>query len=142
MRAIRLRRWQAEPELVELDVPVPAPGEVLLRVDAAGLCHSDLHLAEWPEGTLPYELPFTLGHETAGTVAAVGAGVREVSEGDHVVVHSRWGCGSCASCLRGMENRCERSTAELGGDGGGVGRDGGLADYMVVPSPRYLVAID
>jgi propanol-preferring alcohol dehydrogenase len=142
MRAVRLQRWRSEPELVEIETPTPGPGEVLLRIDAAGLCHSDLHLTEWPEGTLPYTLPFTLGHENAGTVAALGAGARGVSEGDRVAVYSRWGCGCCWCCLHGMENRCERPPAELGGHGGGVGRDGGLAEYMLVPSPRYLVGID
>ena len=139
MRAVRLVRWQGEPELVTVPVPVPGPGEVLLKVEAAGLCHSDLHLMEWPEGTLPYRLPFTLGHETAGTVAGLGPGAAGVSEGDRVIVYARWGCGTCWHCLQGRENLCPRPARELGGHGGGVGRDGGLADYMVVPSARYLV---
>jgi alcohol dehydrogenase, propanol-preferring len=141
MRAVRFVRWQSPPELVEIPTPVPGPGEVLLEVDAAGLCHSDVHIMEWPEGTLPYSLPFTLGHETAGTVAAVGPKTTGVREGDRVLVYSRWGCGSCWYCRQGMENTCERSAEELGGHGGGVGRDGGLAEYMVVPSPRYLVQL-
>lgn len=141
MRAVRLQRWNSEPELVEIATPTPDAGEVLLRVDAAGLCHSDLHLMEWPEGTVPYRLPFTLGHEIAGTVVAHGPGTTGVAEGDRVVVHARWGCGRCWSCLQGMENRCERSGGEPGGHGGGVGRDGGLADYMLVPAVRYLVGI-
>jgi len=142
MQAVRLTRWLGEPELVEVPIPRPGPGEVLLRVDAAGLCHSDLHIMEWPEGTLPYALPFTLGHENAGTVAAVGAGVTGVTEGERMLVYSRWGCGTCWQCRQGRENACERSAAELGGHGGGVGRDGGLAEYMLVPSPRYLVPLD
>src|SRR4051795_3640146 len=141
MHAVRFTRWQRAPELVEIATPEPGPGEVLLEVDAAGLCHSDLHIMEWPEGTLPYTLPFTLGHETAGTVAALGPKATGVSVGDRVLVYSRWGCGSCWHCRQGMENVCERSAAELGGHGGGVGRDGGLADYMVVPSVRYLVPL-
>ena len=96
---------------------------------------------DWPAGTLPYQLPFTLGHETAGTVAALGAGARGVAEGDRVLVHARWGCGTCWHCLQGMENGCERTARELGGHGGGVGRDGGLAIYTIVPSARYLVPI-
>jgi alcohol dehydrogenase, propanol-preferring len=142
MRAVRLERWQGEPVLADVPTPAPGPGEVLLKVDAAGLCHSDLHIMEAPEGVLPYHLPFTLGHETAGTVAALGLGAAGVSEGDRVLVHSRWGCGACWHCAQGMENVCERSPKELGGHGGGVGRDGGLAEYMVVPSTRYLVGID
>ena len=85
MRAVRLQQWNSEPDLVEIPTPAPGPGEVLLRVDAAGLCHSDLHMMEWPEEVVPYTLPFTLGHETAGTVAALGPGVRGVSEGDRVL---------------------------------------------------------
>jgi propanol-preferring alcohol dehydrogenase len=127
--------------LVEVPEPVPGPGQVVLRVEAAGLCHSDLHLMSWPEGTVPYRLPFTLGHETAGTVVAIGRGAAGMSEGDRVVVHSRWGCGRCRACRQGRENACERSPAELGGHGGGVGWDGGLAEYMLVPSVRHLVPI-
>lgn len=141
MPAVRLVRWQAEPELVTVPVPVPGPGEVLLKVEAAGLCHSDLHLMEWRAGTVPYTLPFTLGHETAGTVVALGPGTRGVSDGDRVLVYARWGCGTCWHCLRGMENLCETAARGTGGHGGGVGRDGGLASYMVVPSGRYLVPI-
>jgi alcohol dehydrogenase, propanol-preferring len=141
MRAVRLTRWQGEPELVTIPVPEPGPGEVLLKVDAAGLCHSDLHLMEWPVGTVPYLLPFTLGHETAGTVAALGPGARGVTEGGRALVYSRWGCGTCWHCLQGMENLCEAAAGDLGGHGGGVGRDGGLAEYMVVPSARYLIPI-
>jgi propanol-preferring alcohol dehydrogenase len=114
---------------------------VLLKVEAAGLCHSDLHLMEWPAGAVPYTLPFTLGHETAGTVTALGPGARGVSEGDRVLVYARWGCGTCWRCLRGMENLCETAARETGGHGGGVGHDGGLATYMVVPAARYLVPI-
>jgi len=141
MSAIRLLSWQSEPELVAVPAPEPGPGEVLVKVEAAGLCHSDLHLMDWPAGTVPYTLPFTLGHETAGTVAAVGPGARGVAEGDRVLVYARWGCGACWPCLQGMENLCETPTGDLGGHGGGVGRDGGLAEYMVVPSARYLVPI-
>jgi alcohol dehydrogenase, propanol-preferring len=141
MKAIRFTRWQSPPELVEIPAPSPGPGEVLLEVDAAGLCHSDLHVMEWPEGTLPYTLPFTLGHETAGTVAALGPKTTGVEVGDRVLVYSRWGCGACWHCRQGMENVCERSAAELGGHGGGVGRDGGLAEFMIVPSVRYLVPL-
>src|SRR5580704_2078680 len=134
MAAVRLLRWQSEAELVAVPVPGPGPGEVLLKVDAAGLCHTDLHMMEWPAGTVPYTLPYTLGHETAGTVvafgsgAALGPGARGVSKGDRVLVYARWGCGACWPCLQGMENLCETAAGDLGGHGGGVGRDGGLAE--------------
>jgi propanol-preferring alcohol dehydrogenase len=142
MQAVRLVRWNDEPELVEIATPTPGPGEVLLRVDAAGLCHSDLHMMEWPAGSVPFTLPFTLGHETAGTVAALGPGAAGVCEGDRVAVYSRWGCQTCRPCLEGVENGCVRSGDVAAGFGGGVGRDGGLAEYMIVPSSRYLVPID
>jgi propanol-preferring alcohol dehydrogenase len=137
MRAVQLVRWEAEPELREVEVPEPGPGAVLVKVTAAGLCHSDLHLMEWPEGTLPWTLPFTLGHETAGTVAALGAGVTAFAEGDAVLVYGPWGCGVCSECARGAENRCPNRAA----GGCGLGLDGGLAEYLVVPSPRLLVPI-
>jgi len=114
---------------------------VLLRIDAAGLCHTDLHLMEWPEHVAPYKFPFTLGHESAGTVVALGPGTHGVAEGDRVLAHARWGCGRCWACLQGMENGCEHPIGEHGAHGAGVGRDGGLAEYMLVPSARYLVGI-
>ena len=113
--------------------PEPGPGEVLLEVRAAGLCHSDLHLMEWPAGTLPYALPFTLGHEVAGVVAALGAGATGVEVGDSVLVYGPWGCGCCPRCSRGEEHLCERGRRRAGGCG--LGRDGGLADYVVSPVP-------
>jgi alcohol dehydrogenase, propanol-preferring len=142
MRAVRLERWQSEPVLREVPRPEPGPGEVLVKVDAAGLCHSDLHIMQAPEGVFPLTLPFTLGHETAGTVARLGPGAAGVSEGQRVLVYSRWGCGSCWHCAQGSENVCGRSPRELRGYGAGIGYDGGLADYILVPSARYLVGID
>ena len=79
MRAVQLVRWQAEPELRETETPEPAPGEVLVKILGAGLCHSDLHVMEFPEGTMPWKLPFTLGHENAGIVDLWALGLRELS---------------------------------------------------------------
>jgi propanol-preferring alcohol dehydrogenase len=141
MRALRFVEWGQEPDLLEVPTPVPGPGEVLIRVDAAGLCHSDLHIMEWPRGAVPWRLPFTLGHENAGTVVALGPKTTGVVEGDRVLVHARWGCGRCWYCLQGTENRCPHSLEQLGGQGGGAGLDGGLADYMLVPATRYLVPL-
>lgn len=138
MRAVRLTEWQKPPRLCEVEDPSPGPGEVLLRVGGAGLCHSDLHLMHWPAGSLPYELPFTLGHEVAGTVAAFGDGASGVAVGDGVLVYGPWGCGVCRRCSRGEEHLCERPGPARGC---GLGRDGGLAEYLVVPSPRLLVAL-
>jgi propanol-preferring alcohol dehydrogenase len=134
VNAVRLIAWQSEPELRDVPVPEPGPGEVLVQVEAVGLCHSDLHVMDWPEGTLPFGLPFTLGHEVAGTVAALGPGARGVGEGDAVLVYGPWGCGVCGACARGAENVCEHRRG-----GCGLGFDGGLADYVLVPSPRLLV---
>jgi propanol-preferring alcohol dehydrogenase len=142
MLAVRLEGWEREPVLRDVPRPEPGPGEVLVKVDAAGLCHSDVHMIEAPPGVFPVDLPFTLGHETAGTVAALGAGATGVAEGQPVLVYSRWGCGGCWQCVQGRENLCERSIEELGGYGGGIGRDGGLAEYVLVPSTRYLVGIE
>ncbi len=98
----------------------------------AGACHSDLHLMEWPEGTMDFDLPFTLGHENAGWVEALGAGVEGLEQGEAVAVYGPWGCGRCRSCRLSAENYCERQ-AEIGAFGGGLGLDGGMAEYMLVP---------
>jgi alcohol dehydrogenase, propanol-preferring len=140
MRAVQIVRWQAEPQLRDVPVPQPGPGEVLVEVAGAGLCHSDVHLLEWPDGTLPWQLPFTLGHETAGVVAALGAGATGFEEGDAVLVYGPWGCGACRQCICGAENLCERKW-ERPGVGCGLGYDGGLAEYVLVPSPRLLVPL-
>jgi alcohol dehydrogenase, propanol-preferring len=140
MRAVQLVHWQAEPELRDVAVPEPGAGEVLVEVGGAGLCHSDLHLMEWPEGTLSWRLPFTLGHETAGTVAALGPGASGVSVGDRVLIYGPWGCGSCIQCIRGADNLCPNRFARPGA-GCGLGFDGGLADYVLVPSTRLLVPL-
>src|SRR5215218_2904340 len=139
MRAIRLTAWEQPAQLVEVAEPEPGPGELLVRVAGAGLCHSDLHLMHWRAGALPYELPFTLGHEVAGTVAALGLGAYGLEVGEPVLVYGPWGCGRCRACSIGAEHLCDdQRTAR----GAGLGRDGGLADYMVVPSPRLTVPLD
>jgi propanol-preferring alcohol dehydrogenase len=140
MHAVQLTAWEGSPELCEVPRPVPAPSQVLVEVRGAGLCHSDLHLMHWPSGTLPYELPFTLGHEVAGTVAALGPGAHGVDLGEPVLVYGPWGCGTCARCAVGEEHLCLRAST-LPGRGCGLGRDGGLAEYVIVPSPRLLVPI-
>ena len=73
-------------------------------------------------------------------VVIIGAGVSGLSEGDRVLVYGPWGCGACRHCLRGAENYCDR-LAELRGRGCGLGFDGGLADYLLVPSARWLVPL-
>jgi alcohol dehydrogenase, propanol-preferring len=139
MQAVQLTQWQRPAVVRRVPRPRPGPGEVLLEVRAAGLCHSDLHLMHWPAGTLPYELPFTLGHEVAGNVAGLGPGAEGVEVGDSVIVYGPWGCGRCARCSLGEEHLCEADG--LRGRGSGLGRDGGLAEYMIVPSPRLTVPL-
>jgi propanol-preferring alcohol dehydrogenase len=139
MTALRFERWGRPPVLRQVPVPTPGPEGVLLRVTAAGMCHSDLHVMDASAGQLPMEPPFTLGHEVAGTVESVGELVDAAWIGRPVVVHGVWGCGRCRRCLNGRGNYClDRGSAI----GNGLGRDGGLADFMVVPSTRFLVPAD
>ncbi|MEU5262926.1 NAD(P)-dependent alcohol dehydrogenase [Amycolatopsis sp. NPDC021455] len=134
--ALRLRAWGEPPTLTDLEVPEPTGSEVLVRVEAAGICHSDLHVLDAAPGALPYRPPFTLGHEIAGQVVA-GTGV-EI--GDRVAVHGPWGCGTCRRCTAGEDNYCDRR-AELAWAGAGLGRDGGMAGHVLVPHARHLVPI-
>lgn len=112
----------------------------MVKIAGAGACHSDLHLMDWPEGQLSWKLPFTLGHENAGWIEQVGAGVSHLKNGDAVLVYGPWGCGRCRPCRLGRENYCERA-AEIAVAGGGLGLDGGMAEYMLVPAARFLVPI-
>ncbi|MFD4227512.1 NAD(P)-dependent alcohol dehydrogenase [Streptomyces sp. NPDC058545] len=140
MRAVRLTAWGQEPTLTEVERPVPREAEVLVRVDAAGLCHSDVHVVDGAAGALPYRPPFTLGHEVAGHIAALGPDTDGPVIGDRVVVYGPWGCGACARCAAGLENYCDRRS-DLGWHGVGLGRDGGMAEYLLVPSAHHLVQI-
>jgi propanol-preferring alcohol dehydrogenase len=140
MRAVQLVAWEQPAEVREVPRPTPGPGEVLLRVRAAGLCHSDLHLMHWPAGTVPYEVPFTLGHEVVGTVEALGDGADGIEVGETVLVYGPWGCGRCPHCSLGEEHLCTRRDIARG-TGCGIGRDGGLAEFVVLPSPRLCVPI-
>ena len=140
MRALQLTEWQHDPEFCEVAEPDPEPGEVVVRIGAAGVCHSDLHvLYEFPPGVLPYDPPFTLGHENAGWVEALGAGVTGLEIGEPVAVFGAWGCGHCVRCRQGLENYCV-NPAEAGAPGG-LGRDGGMAPLMLVPSARLVVPL-
>ncbi|MFL6000867.1 MAG: NAD(P)-dependent alcohol dehydrogenase [Streptomyces sp.] len=142
MQAVRLTEWGREPTLAELERPVPRGTEVLVRVEAAGLCQSDIHVVDAAEGALPYRPPFTLGHEVAGHVAALGpdADADRAAPGERVVVYGPWGCGNCTRCGAGRDNYCDRR-ADLGWHGAGLGRDGGMAGHLLVPSARHLVPI-
>jgi propanol-preferring alcohol dehydrogenase len=135
--------WKTEPELVEIPKPTPGPGEVVIRIGGAGACHSDLHLMhDFVDGALPWSPPFTLGHENAGWVDSIGAGVTAVHEGEAVAVYGPWGCGKCSRCMLGIETLCEDPmSAPVPGGGGGLGLNGGMAEYMLIPSERFLVPL-
>lgn len=130
-------------ELVQRDTPQPQGTEVLVRVQAAGLCHSDLHIWEGyydlgggkklSLADRGIKLPLTLSHEICGEVVATGPEAGDVKTGAVAVVHPWIGCGQCAACQRGEENICVKPQSL------GVMRDGGFADYVIVPHPRYLV---
>jgi propanol-preferring alcohol dehydrogenase len=95
---------------------------------------------EWPPGQLPFNPPFTLGHENAGWVEALGEGVTGFEKGEPVAVYGPWGCGHCRACRLSREDYCENQL-EIGRMGGGLGFDGGMAEYMLVPSPRLLLRL-
>jgi propanol-preferring alcohol dehydrogenase len=152
MKALRFTAGQ-RPELIEVDVPAPGPGEVLVKVGGAGACHSDLHIMEAP--ALPWPT-FTLGHETAGWVAEIGAGVMSLREGDPVAVHSAWGCGRCSNCRAGTVNYCDDNSnavvrrmmsgqltppVQIPPAANGIGADGGMAEFVLVPSASSLVPL-
>ncbi|MDR3080369.1 MAG: NAD(P)-dependent alcohol dehydrogenase [Streptomyces sp.] len=140
MKALQYRTIGAAPEVVTIPDPEPGPGQVLLKVTAAGVCHSDFAVMNRPAKNFPYELPLTLGHEGVGTVAALGAGVTGLAEGDAVAVYGPWGCGTCVKCAEGKENYCLRADA-LGIRPPGLGAPGSMAEYMIVDDPRHLVPL-
>jgi alcohol dehydrogenase, propanol-preferring len=138
MRALQMVKWKSDPELVDVAEPKPGPGQVVVKVGGAGACHSDIHiLYETPgEGDIPWPLPFTLGHETAGWVHAVGSGATGPEVGQAVAVHGAWGCGACSRCRAGVENYCQNPVPQ-----GGLGIDGGMAEFLLVPEGRHLVPL-
>jgi alcohol dehydrogenase, propanol-preferring len=143
LKAVRLLDWKTEPQLVDIPKPTPGPGQVVVRIGGAGACHSDLHLMhDVDAGMMRWQLPFTLGHENAGWVDSLGEGVTTVNEGDAVAVYGPWGCGMCDRCQRGAENYCEnQAAAPVVSGGGGLGLDGGMAEYLLVPAERLLVRL-
>lgn len=136
MKAARLHDYGRELVLEDIPTPEVGEGQVLVRVEAAGFCHSDLHVIDGEIRMLP-KLPLTLGHENAGVVAAVGKGVSFVREGDHVAVFGGWGCGRCRACITGDEQLCTAAPEWAGLSK----RDGGYAEFLLVPRERYLIPL-
>ena len=130
---------------MERETPHPKGAEVVLRVIAAGVCHSDLHI--W-DGYYDIgggqklklqdrgvKLPLTMGHENVGEVVAVGPDAKGVKVGDVRLIHPWMGCGECVVCRRGEENLCVKPCSV------GIHRGGGFATHVLVPHPRYLFDI-
>ncbi|HYM53181.1 MAG TPA: alcohol dehydrogenase catalytic domain-containing protein [Candidatus Dormibacteraeota bacterium] len=123
----------------QLPVPEPSGGEVRVRVAGCGVCHTDLHIARTDR--LRVTRPVTLGHEIGGWVDAWGPDAAKplrsarLHEGDAVLVFGGWGCGACRQCAQGDGQRCEIGMAP------GFQRDGGYAEYVLVPEARYLVPL-
>jgi len=144
MRSFKVKDFHQP--LVEVDEPTPQPSgaQVLLRVKAAGVCHSDLHIWEGGydlgHGRKPLSLkdrgislPLTMGHETVGEVVALGPEAKGVAVGAVCLVYPWVGCGQCEACRAGEENMCLKPASI------GVYCDGGYADHITVPNARYLI---
>ena len=134
MRASVVTAFDRPMEITERPVPEAGPGEILVRIEASGLCHTDIHAArgEWPVKPTP---PFVPGHEGVGLVEQVGPGVTEYAVGDRVALPwLGWACGTCSYCVTGWETLCEsqRNT--------GYSIDGAHAEYAVA-SARYAVRV-
>jgi len=129
MRALRKTRPEAGAELLDVPVPTPGPGEVLIRVEAASICGTDLHIFNWDPwaaGRLK-DLPMTFGHEVAGFVQATGSEVHHLRPGAFVAAEGHVFCGFCRQCRMGRAHTCENLRIL------GVDFDGGFADYVVLP---------
>ena len=145
MRMFQLCTCGEPLQLTEQATPKPTGSEVLLKVLAAGVCHSDLHLADgWFDlgggkrlslAERGMKLPVTLGHENVGEVVAAGPDAKGVRIGARMLADPWIGCGACGPCRRGEENLC-RAMKSLG-----VFANGGYADHIMVPHPRYLFDI-
>ncbi len=145
MKSFKVTEFNGPLAEVNVATPQPSGTQVLLKVKAAGVCHSDLHIweggYELGHGRKPLSLkdrgvtlPLTMGHETVGEVVAIGPDAKGVAVGDVRLVYPWLGCGKCATCLTGDENMCIVKANSIG-----IFCDGGYADYITVPHPRYLL---
>ncbi|NHA66505.1 NAD(P)-dependent alcohol dehydrogenase [Phycicoccus sp. CMS6Z-2] len=137
MRAVRVVGYHEKLEMTEVDVPeATGPWDVVVRIGGAGVCRTDLHILEgqWAEKS-QVTLPYTIGHENAGWVHAVGSAVTNVAEGDKVILHPLVTCGLCRACRSGDDVHCENSAFP------GIDTHGGYAEYLLT-SARSCVRID
>jgi propanol-preferring alcohol dehydrogenase len=131
MRALRYHGPKKPLRLEDVPTPEPGPGEVLVRVTAAGVCHTELHFLS---GLLDLGVaPLTLGHEIVGRIEKVGPGVPPQRAGERVIVYYYVGCGECPHCRREEENLCDAVRAEYG-----FVTDGGFAEYVRAPARNAL----
>jgi alcohol dehydrogenase, propanol-preferring len=134
MKAVVVRSFDAAPRIEEVAKPSAGPGEILVKIEASGLCHTDIHAAhgDWP---VKPALPFTPGHEGVGIVEALGSGVTEVVVGDRVAIPwLGYACGICDYCVSGWETLCESQQNT------GYSIDGGFAEYVKAHA-RYVVKV-
>ena len=137
MRAVQVVGYHQPMQLTEVEVPeVSGPFDVVVKVGGAGVCRTDLHVLEgqWAEKS-QVTLPYTIGHENAGWVHAVGAAVTTVAEGDPVILHPLITCGFCRACRSGDDVHCEASAFP------GIDTHGGYAEFIKT-SARSVVRID
>ena len=131
MRAAVLRDFKTPLTVQDVALPKPAGGEVLIKVEVCGVCHSDLHVADgdWSQLAAIVKKPLILGHEVVGTIVEVGAAAHDVKVGDRVgVPWIHWTCGKCEFCREGNENLCVRQQIT------GVTVDGGYAEFVKAPA--------
>lgn len=133
MKAVRLIEPGHPLEMQEIPIPQVGPRDVRVRVKAAGICHSDVH---YRAGVSPVLYPLTLGHEVAGIVEEAGAEVTSVQVGDRACLHYMVACGDCEYCSLGNEQFC------TSGQMIGYHRDGGYADYIVLPARSVFLLPD
>jgi propanol-preferring alcohol dehydrogenase len=135
MRALQLT-GPGTLELREIPIPEIGPGELLLRVGAAGICHSDSYVLSLPFAMR--EDPLTMGHEIAGTIEAVGPEVSGRVAGERGIVYLCWSCGVCRECARGRENVCLAAGRTAMPPCPGLGPDGGMAEYVAIPANSFV----
>ncbi|KAI1454327.1 alcohol dehydrogenase GroES domain protein [Annulohypoxylon moriforme] len=142
MKAYKLTQWGQPGQYVDVPKPEPGPGDVLIRMKAAGLCRSDLDMVDSKPGSAPYanslEPGYILGHENAGFVEQIGNAVTDLKVGEAVVVHHMRHCGNCEYCTDNAEQHCEAFKRNAIGMTRGCGMDGGLAEYLLVPRTEVI----